>query len=148
VNSRWTRSLALGLALSLAGCGGKGEGPAAARAAAPPDPAQADAEVLGRELFEIMDRVVAYRASHQNRLPGSFRQAGLDTLTSEFLRGLGRVGADPQVTIRFRRPEGHALRSCAGTNLVLEQAMMNEGQFEVQCAVADGATRTFTVRRP
>ena len=152
MNSRWSNALvALALGAALPGCGSDEAAPKAkapAEGEAPADPAQADAQALGAEVFDIMDRVVAYKASHQGRLPTSFRQAGIDTLTATTTRGLSRVGGDPLVTIRFRRLEGHQLESCSGTNLVIEQAMMNEGTFEVQCVVADGATRTFTVRRP
>ncbi|MBK8002882.1 MAG: hypothetical protein IPK12_02800 [Gemmatimonadetes bacterium] len=143
--------MALALAAALPGCGSDEAAPktkAPAKGEAPADPAQADAQALGAEVFDIMDRVVAYKASHQGRLPTSFRQAGIDTLTATTTRGLSRVGGDPQVTIRFRRMDGHQLESCSGTNVVIEQSMMNEGTFEVQCVVADGATRTFTVRRP
>ena len=143
--------MVLALGVALTGCGKNEAKPKAKPAAedeAPADPAQADAQALGAEVFDIMDRVVAYKASHQGRLPTSFRQAGIDTLTATTTRGLSRVGGDPLVTIRFRRMEGPQLESCSGTNLVIEQAMMNEGTFEVQCVVADGATRTFTVRRP
>lgn len=148
MNSPWSRcGAALAAALLLAGCGG-GDDAQPARQADRADPAEADAQLLGQEVYDIMDRVIAFRSSHQGRLPTSFRQAGLDSLTGTFVRSLGRVGDDPLVTIRFRRPEDRALESCSGTNLVLEQAMMNEGTFEVQCAVTAGATRTFTVRRP
>lgn len=152
MNSQWNRlgAAALVLQLFLTACGGS-ERPAARpqEAPAPPvDPAEAEAQELGRELFDIMDRVLAYRSSHQGRLPTSFRQAGIDTLTATTTRSLSRVGSDPQVTIRVRRQAGRLLESCSGTNVVIEQAMMNEGRFEVQCAVADGATRTFTVTRP
>ncbi len=143
--------LALAVGVAAAGCSKdepKAKAKAPAEGEAPADPAQADAQALGAEVFDIMDRVVAYKASHQGRLPTSFRQAGIDTLTATTTRGLSRVGGDPQVTIRFRRMDGHQLESCSGTNLVIEQSMMNEGTFEVQCVVADGATRTFTVRRP
>lgn len=111
------------------------------------DPAQADANELGRELYDIVDRVMAYRSSHRNRLPTSLRQAGLDSLTPSFVRRLGREGADPLVTIIFRRPDGRVLRSCAGTALVLESSMLHDGTFEVECTLVAGGTGLFRVAR-
>jgi hypothetical protein len=111
------------------------------------DPAQADANELGRELYDIMDRVMAYRSSHRNRLPTSLRQAGLDSLTPAYIRRLGRQGSDPLVTIVFRRPDGHVLRSCAGSSLILESSMLHDGTFEVQCDLAAGGSARFQVAR-
>lgn len=145
MNSRWSNFLLL--AATLAACGGDKPTPAPRReASAPPaDPAQADADTLGRELYDIVDRVMAYRSAHRNRLPGSLRQAGLDSLTQLFVRRLGRQGDEPLVTIVFRRPAGHVLKSCAGTSLVLETSMLNEGGFAVQCELVAGGTQPFSV---
>lgn len=152
MNSRWSRSLrvcGLLLAGALAGCTGDkpaaGTRPAADAPSA--DPAQTDANELGRELYDMMDRVMAYRSSHRNRLPTSLRQAGLDSLTPAFIRRLGRQGTDPLVTIVFRRPEGRVLRSCAGTSLILESSMLHDGRFEVQCDLAAGGSARFQVAR-
>lgn len=153
MNSQWSERRGRGglpvllLTLALAACGG--EKPAAAprrEAAAPPaDPAQADADSLGRELFDIVDRVMAYKSSHRNRLPVSLRQAGLDSLTPRFVRRLARQGEEPQVTIAYRRPDGHVLLSCAGTSLVLENSMLHDGAFTVQCEQVTGGSRPFWV---
>jgi len=152
VNSRWSnrsaaRLTALLLAATVAGCGGDKPKPAPARK--PPvvaaDPAQADADLLGREVYDIVDRVMAYRSAHRNRLPTSLRQAGLDSLTPMFVRRLGRDGSSPRVTIVFRRAEGHVLRACAGTTLVLENSMLHDGAFDVECDLAAGGSRRFWV---
>jgi len=113
----------------------------------PADPAQADANQLGRELFEIVDRVMAYRSSHRNRLPTSLRQVGLDSLTPLFVRRLSRQGSDPLVTIAFRRPEGRVLRSCAGTSMVLESSVLHDGTFDVKCELTAGGVRHFEIGR-
>lgn len=153
MNSRWSELQRAGrfpvllLSLALAACGG--EKPAAAPrrdADGPPiDPAQADADSLGREVFDIVDRVMAYKSSHRNRLPVSLRQAGLDSLTPRFVRRLARQGEEPLVTIAYRRPAGHALLSCTGTSLVLENSMLHDGAFTVQCEPAGGGSRPYWV---
>jgi hypothetical protein len=134
---------------ALSGCAGDkpAEGSRPAANAPAVDPAQADANELGRELYDIMDRVMAYRSSHRNRLPTSLRQAGLDSLTPAYIRRLGRQGSDPLVTIVFRRPDGHVLRSCAGSSLILESSMLHDGTFEVQCDLAAGGSARFQVAR-
>jgi hypothetical protein len=155
VNSPWNRApgarrLAL-IALALAASACQRDKPSAAGrtdpAAVPADPAQADANELGRELFEIVDRVMAYRSSHRNRLPTSLRQVGLDSLTPMFVRRLSRQGSDPLVTIAFRRPEGRVLRSCAGTSMVLENSALHDGTFDVTCELVAGGVRPFEIGR-
>ena len=61
----------------LAGCGAKDAArpPTASRSASlPPD--QQDAETLGRELFELVDRAVDYRGSHRGRPAASLPPDG------------------------------------------------------------------------
>lgn len=134
----------------VAGCGKAADAPG--RGAGAPggsgDPAQAEAELLGRDLADIMDRVMAYRSAHQGRLPTSLRQAGIDSLAPEVIRRLSRQGSDPLLTVVFRRPEGRLLRGCAGTSMVLEDASLHAGAFEVSCLLAAGGSRTFTVPPP
>ncbi len=143
-NSRggWPALLAAGLALA---CGAGGGSPKPDREAPPADPAQAEAELLGRDLADIMDRVMAYRSAHQNRLPSSLRQAGIDSLAAQFVRRLGRQGGDPLVTVVFRRAEGRVVTECSGTSVVLEDASIHGGAFEVSCALAAGGVQNFTV---
>ena len=151
MNSRWSRAgrwpALLAAALALA-CGSGGDTPKPAADAPPPDPAQAEAELLGRDLLDIMDRVMAYHSAHQNRLPTSLRQAGIDSLAPAYVRRLGRQGKDPVVTVVFRRTEGHAVRECWGTSVVLDDVIVHGGSFEISCTMADGASRTFTVPPP
>ncbi len=129
--------------VAVTACGG-GEKPAA-RTAAATDPVQAEAELLGRDLADIMDRVMAYRSAHQGTLPSSLRQAGLDSLAPQFVRRLSRQGDEPLLTIVFRRTQGRTLASCYGTSVLLEEASLHEGAFEVVCNLLAGGTRTFTV---
>lgn len=153
MNSQWSERLRAGraavllVALALAACGGEKPAATARRdtPAPPVDPIQADADTLGRELYDIVDRVMAYRSSHRNRLPVSLRQAGLDSLTPKFVRRLARQGDEPLVTIAYRRPEGHVLRSCAGTSLVLENSMLHDGAFDILCDLVAGGSRQFWV---
>jgi hypothetical protein len=148
VNSRWNRGAGAVLLTALAlACGGKS--PAAKRVEkAEADPAQRDADLLGRELSVIVDQVMAFRSAHRGQLPASLRQAGIDSLTSTFIRRLGRQGRDPLVTIRFRSLDDRRVAGCSGTSMVLEDASLHGGQFEVNCDLADGGSRSFTILPP
>lgn len=148
MNSRW--SSLIGLALLMAACGGDSgkpapHAPAARRAEPPKERIQADAEALGRELLDIMDRVMAYRSSHRKRLPNSLRQAGLDSLAPLFVRRLTVSGSEPLITISFRALEGHELKSCRGTSSILEDQMLHNEGFEVTCTLVAGGDRAFKI---
>jgi len=132
------------LLAGLVACGGGDSKDAKAAA----EQAQAEAEQLGREVADIVDRVMAYRSSHRGNLPASFRQAGIDSLTPEFARRLSRQGEDPLVVISWRRTAGRQLVSCQGTNLVLEDQQLRGGTFDVSCHLVEGGTRIFTVPPP
>ena len=135
------------LAAACDGGGKPGGRPAAqARRAEPPkDRAQADAEMLGRELLDIMDRVMSYRSAHRGRLPGSLRQAGIDSLMPQMVRRFSAAGSEPVVTIAFRDLEGHEVKSCRGTSRVLEDQMLHSEGFQVTCILVAGGERVFTV---
>jgi hypothetical protein len=136
------------LLLAAAGCGrGNAKRTRSAEPEANVDPVQLDANLLGRELFDVVDRVMDYKTSHGNQLPASLRQVGIDTLTPMFIRRLGRLDNDPLITVSFRKPVGRRLTDCQGTNRVLEDAVVNGGSFEVTCGVATGGSRTFNVRK-
>ncbi|HWA15046.1 MAG TPA: hypothetical protein VG817_01340 [Gemmatimonadales bacterium] len=151
MNSRWSsrrdglRAPLLLLALVLA-CGKGEEKAAAPQARVPTDPVLADATLLGTELREVMDRVMAYRSSHQKRLPASLRQAGIDSLTPQFIRRLERQGSDPLVTIAFRRLEGRAVSRCRGTNVVLEDLVVR-GSYDIACDLTSGGFRSVTITK-
>jgi hypothetical protein len=112
------------------------------------DTPQGNAQLLGRELADIVDRVMSYRSSHRGQLPTSLRQAGIDSLTPLFARQLSRQGASPLITIRFRSLAGRQVASCQGTNMVLEDAMLHQGRFEVSCDLTAGGSQTFTIVPP
>jgi hypothetical protein len=136
-------ALLLGAACSGGGGGSPAQPPR--RASPRKDAAQADAELLGREVFEIVDRVMSYRSSHRGKLPASLRQAGLDSLAPLYVRRLGRQGSDPLVTIVFRNTTGHVLSDCRGSNAVLEDQALRGGSFDVTCTVIGGGPRRFTI---
>jgi hypothetical protein len=147
VNSRWTRAArAVLVGAALWSCRGDKASPGAAPGSSAQ--AQQEAEQLGREVADIVDRVMAYRSSHRGNLPVSYRQAGLDSLTPQFVRRLARQGNEPLVTIAFRRTAGRAVASCDGTNLVLEDKLLRAGAFDVSCRLTAGGTRIFTVPPP
>jgi hypothetical protein len=153
VSSPWNRAGAgpSGLLLALlllGGCRGSGTSGGGSGSKDSVDPAQHDAELLGAEVKDIVDRVMSFRSAHRGRLPPSLRQAGIDSITSSFARSLGHQGNDPLVTIRFRHPEGHRVVWCQGTNQVLEDGVLHDGAFEVGCGLAGGGNRTFLVGKP
>ena len=143
------RTLPVLLLVFAAACG---NGPAAGsgrdpvrRAPVPADPQLADATELGREIFGVMDRVMAYKSSHFGNLPHDLPSMGEDSLTRTTVRRLTVADKTPTLTVSYRHPDGHALRGCTGTNKVLEDSMLNGGPFEVSCTLASGETKSFTV---
>jgi hypothetical protein len=139
------------LPLLLAACfmdmGGKRSGAQQGNAAAAPavDPVQAEANQLGREIFEVVDKVMAYRASHFGQLPPSLPALGVDSLTPTTIRRLTDEATFPRVTAVFRRTDGRAIQYCSGTNKVLEDSMLNSGPFTIACLLVSGETKDFTV---
>lgn len=129
-------------------CGDSPATPAASRELARPKPADTaapEAQALGRELFGVMDRVMAYRSSHFSNLPKDLPAAGIDSLTKTTIRRLSVADGVPTVTVVFRAANGHALQGCSGTNKVLEDSMLNGGAFEVHCTLRSGEAQVFTV---
>ncbi len=154
MNSRWNNGRAgalpaLLLALLILGCAKKGK-PAKASTAPdkPADPAQVEAELLGREAADLVDRVLSYKSAHQGRLPASLRQAGLDSLTAQTVRRLTSRGSEPVITVIFRRSAGHLVSGCEGDRALLEDAQLTQGKFEIACDMVTGGRRTFTVAPP
>ena len=152
VNSRWTDAaggqvaLAL-LAVFVLACGG--DSSSKKKATKPPaDPVQADAEELGHELFDTIDRIMSYRSAHQNQLPNSLRQAGIDSLSSTTVRRYARTGGTPAVTVAYRRPAEHQVNSCQGTSDILEDASLHEGAFNITCILSNRSSRSFSVGHP
>jgi len=137
------RRRGLAVAVLLLGCGKPAPPPVEAGATRTGVPA--DVGVLGNELFELIDRAVAYRAAHMGRPALTLRDLGLDSLTAATSRLV--AGTEPiAFTTTLRRPAGD-VTGCSATEDVLEQASLNEGRFAVQCETTAG-TRSFEVVRP
>ena len=111
--------------------------------------ARQDAEFLGKDLFVMMDQVMGYKSSHRGQLPRSLRQMGADSLTPATERRLSIAGALPQVTILYRRTQGRQVLSCQGTSDLIEEALLNSGEFTTRCVRPGGVAQPFKVgRRP
>jgi hypothetical protein len=144
-----TRSLLpslLAIACLGAACG-SGEAKSAAQQQ-PRDDLPADrseAETLGREVLELVDRALDYRGSHRGRPAASLRQLGVDSLTSTTARHLLNVNREPVVTVSFRKTDGRQITSCRGDSHILEEAAINAGRFTVMCTAPSGAQRPIQV---
>ena len=108
------------------------------RTADTPAAALDDQRVLGRELFEVIDRAADYHSSHRGRYPASVAQMGLDSLTRTTVRRLSGGTGPLSVTVAFRRPAGHALASCSGGADALEGAALSTGSFAATCITPEG----------
>ena len=138
--------LLLAIACLVAACGGDENRSAAqqeSRVSLPPD--QADAEALGREVLELVDRAIDYRGSHRGRPAASLRQLGIDSLTPTTARHLINVNREPLVTVSFRRADGRQITSCRGDSHILEEASINAGRFTLMCTSRSGAQRPIQV---
>jgi hypothetical protein len=110
----------------------------------PPD--ERDAHILGREIFELVDRAVDYRGSHRGRPAADFRQMGIESLTTATVRRVVNVQREPVVTVTFRQSAGREIVSCRGDSQVLEQAAVR-GLFTIMCTANSGAQRPMEVER-
>jgi len=155
VNSRWNRATALAAALACtlgaAGCGRDTPPPARPAAATPAGPAgdvaQQEATVLGRDVFELLDRLASYAASNQRKYPASLRLAGIDSLTRQLARQIDTRVSPPMAFSMYRNPLGHLLTSCRGTTDLLEESALNEGRFTVTCTDSAGRSSPYKVQR-
>jgi len=107
-----------------------------------------DAETLGREVLELVDRAMDYRGSHRGRPASSLRQMGVDSLTPTTARHLLNVNREPVVTVQFRRVDGREITSCRGDGHILEEASINAGRFTLMCTSRSGAQRPIQVGGP
>jgi hypothetical protein len=104
-----------------------------------------DAELLGREVFDLVDRAVDYRGSHRGRPASTFRQMGIDTLTPTTVRRLVNLEREPVVTVAFRHGETREITSCRGDSQILEEATLNAGSFTLMCTTSSGAQRPVRI---
>jgi hypothetical protein len=108
----------------------------------PPD--ERDAHILGREIFELVDRAIDYRGSHRGRPAATFRQMGIESLTTNTVRRVVNVQREPVVTVAFRKPAGRDIVACRGDSQILEQAAVR-GRFTIMCTASSGAQRPMEV---
>ncbi len=144
MSPRWFAGL-LAIAM-VGGCGKKEEPKAPVSEGIPANGAPSDAQVLGSEMFELIDRVADYRSSHEGKPPRTLRQLGVDSLTPTTIRRLAVQGRTFTVTVVYRRPQGRAVRSCGAGEDALEQAALNEGRFAVACDTPSGPQGFEVVR--
>lgn len=141
--------LTFGLACAAVGCGsGAVAKPRVADDgnALPPD--QQDARILGLEIFDLVDRAVAYRASHQGRPATTLRQMGIESLTTSTVRRILNVQREPVVTVAYRRPDQREIVSCRGDSQILVEASVNGGRFTLMCTARSGAQRPMEIGEP
>ena len=120
-------------------------GPAARSGAPAAAQDAAEAAALGRELFGIMDRVLAYKSDHFAQLPKDLPTMGVDSLTRTTVRRLTIAATTPTLVVAYRHAEGHAVKQCTGTNAVIEDSILNGGAFTVECLLNSGETKSFNV---
>jgi hypothetical protein len=108
----------------------------------PPD--ERDANLLGREIFDLVDRAVDYRGSHRGRPGANLPQMGIESLTTTTVRRVVNIQREPVVTVAFRQAAGREILSCRGDSQVLEQASVH-GHFTIMCTSASGAQRPMEV---
>jgi len=140
---RQRTSWAPAVLMLLAACGTKDTGRPAAAQARAQRPA-GDADVLGREIFELVDRAVDYRGSHRGRPGADLRQMGIESLTTNTVRRVVNVQREPVVTVSFRQPAGREIVSCRGDSQVLEQAA-TRGSYTIMCTASSGDQRPMEV---
>jgi hypothetical protein len=136
----------LAVACLVVACGGAEAGSGAQqqpRASLPQD--RSDAEMLAREVLELVDRAVDYRGSHRGRPASSLRQLGVDSLTPLTARHLLSVSREPVVTVSFRKVDGREIVSCRGDSHIIEEASINAGRYTLMCTSRSGIQRPIQV---
>lgn len=108
--------------------------------------AQEDAELLGQEIFDLVDQAAGYQSSHSNRPPRSLRTMGVDSLTPATARRIEIHEGTPWIVVAFRRLADHAVSRCRGSAAVLEGLAL-EGAFHLECSLVNGTPEEFTVGR-
>ena len=141
--------LTLGLAGVAAGCGpGEDAKPRVADDGNDLPPDQQDARALGLDIFDLVDRAIAYRASHRGRPAATLRQMGIESLTTTTVRRIVNIQREPVVTVAYRRPEKREIVSCRGDSQILVEASVNGGRFTLMCTARSGAQRPMEIGEP
>jgi hypothetical protein len=133
------------LAFALAGC--NDEANPKSRSSKPRSsltPDQRDAEILGREIFDLVDRAIDYRGSHMGRPAANLPLMGVESLTSVTVRRVVNVQREPVVTVAFRQTGGREIVSCRGDPQILEDHSLH-GRFTIMCTANTGAQRPIEV---
>lgn len=142
---RLLRLSPLVLALAVVACGGNADSKSRAQGGRGLSSDQRDAEMLGREIFDLVDRAMDYSGSHEGRPANNLRQMGVESLTAATVRRVVNVQREPVVTVAFRQPAGREIVSCRGDRQVLEDAFLNSGRFTIMCTASSGAQRPMEV---
>ena len=137
--------LTLALAYAAAGCGSGGDTKPRVTDDESLAPDQKDARTLGLEIFDLVDRAVAYRSSHQGRPATTLRQMGIESLTTNTVRRILNVQREPVVTVAYRRPDQREIVSCRGDSQILVEAPVNGGRFTLMCTARSGAQRPMEI---
>jgi hypothetical protein len=135
--------LLLALAVSGAECNKVGAKPRSADDDELP-PAERDAHLLGREVFDLVDRAIDYRGSHRGRPAANLRMMGIESLTTTTVRRVVNVQREPVVTVEFRHAGSREIVSCRGDSQVLEEASL-KGSFTLMCTSSSGVQRPMEV---
>ncbi len=137
--------LAFVLGCAAAGCGSGGDTKPRVTddESLPPD--QQDARTLGLEIFDLVDRAVAYRGSHQGRPATTLRQMGIESLTTSTVRRILNVQREPVVTVAYRQSGQREIVSCRGDSQILVEASVNGGRFTLMCTARSGAQRPMEI---
>jgi hypothetical protein len=145
MNSRITWLVVVGMVFAILGCNNQiGSRARASRDVTNLPPDQRDAHLLGREIFDLVDRAIDYRGSHRGRPGANLTQMGIESLTTQTVRRLVNVQREPLVTVAFRQRAGREIVSCRGDSQVLEQAALH-GRFTIMCTSNSGAQRPMEV---
>lgn len=144
-------AVATALVCAVGACG-KDKSPTPASPPTRPAPpagevAQQEATLLGRDVFDVVDRLASYAAANQRKYPASLQLAGIDSLTPKVARRIDTRAAPPMAFAMFRNPLGHLLTSCRGTTDLLEESALNEGRFTVTCTDSAGRSSPYKVQR-
>jgi hypothetical protein len=144
MSPRYLHRVILAMALVVMGCAKDDSRSRHASNDSQLSPDQRDAQTLGREIFDLVDRAVDYRGSHRGRPATSLKQMGVESLTTTTVRRIVNVQREPLVTVGFRNPSGREILSCWGDSKIIEDASVN-GRYTLMCTAKSGVQRPMDV---